>query len=294
VQRIVTGHLGEVSVADGQGKVELYGLGQLLQQNVGSHYTIQCRAVYGDSECGIELLPAVWSADDDVALGDRRRASVYDAREYEVTVAGTTNDTEGEPTWDTTVGNTTTEVETSVWAATTLYTLGKAVRPTVDNGYAYECVTDPSGTTGGTEPTWTTIVGQQVTDGTVTWECRKYVEWTCRDARTKTGTITGVTNNRQFADSSRYEDDNEFNNGKLTWNTGDNSGYTADLKKYTKSGGALEIYEPMPFTVQVGDTYTITQGCNKSFTTCKSRGNYKNFRGYPHLTGITELLRPPQ
>ena len=231
VQRIVTGRMGEVSVADGQGKVSLYGLSQQLQQNVGSQYTVQCRAVYGDAECGIELLPAVWSASDAVVIGDRRRASVYDAREYVVTVAGTTNDTEGEPSFDTGIGNTTVEA-----------------------------------------------------DG---------VEWITRDARTKTGTLTSKTDNRVFFDSARYEDDDEFNGGKLTWTSGDNSGYSADVKKYTLSTGEIELYEPMPFDVLGTEDYAITQGCDKSDTTCKARDNFDNYRGFPHLVGLTELLRPP-
>jgi hypothetical protein len=37
------------------------------------------------------------------------------------------------------------------------------------NGLAYQCTT--AGVTGSTEPTWPTIVGQTVTDGTIVWTC---------------------------------------------------------------------------------------------------------------------------
>ncbi|MBU4566986.1 MAG: hypothetical protein KKE29_19895 [Proteobacteria bacterium] len=59
----------------------------------------------------------------------------------------------------------------SDWAAATAYTAGNLVKPTAENGYFYEC------TTGGTshattEPTWPTVPGQTVTDGTAVWTCR--------------------------------------------------------------------------------------------------------------------------
>ena len=294
VQRLITGRLGGVTVEDGQYKAELFGLSQQMQKGIGEVYAAACQADLGDSRCGIELLPADWVADTDYALGDEVSASSYDARRYVATVPGTSNDTEGEPTWDTTTGNTTTEVESTVWAATTVYALGKAVRPTVDNGYAYECTTP--GTSGGSQPTWPTNVGATEADGTVVWTCRAYVEWTCADARTKNFTVTGVTDTRIFTDSARTEANAEFDGGLVTWLTGNNAGYTMDCKKYTLTSPTttIELHEPMPFTIQVGDTGTITQGCDKSATTCKNTfSNLVNFRGFPHVPGQQKLLQGP-
>lgn len=55
------------------------------------------------------------------------------------------------------------------WEATTAYSLGASREPTVDNTFRYSVTT--AGTSGATEPTWPTVVGSTVIDGTVTWTC---------------------------------------------------------------------------------------------------------------------------
>lgn len=57
----------------------------------------------------------------------------------------------------------------ATWAASTAKTLGMVVRPTTSNGFFYYCTV--AGTTGTSEPTWPTTVGNTVTDGGVTWKC---------------------------------------------------------------------------------------------------------------------------
>ncbi|RME56705.1 hypothetical protein D6779_10105 [Candidatus Parcubacteria bacterium] len=54
------------------------------------------------------------------------------------------------------------------WGANVAVKKGDRRRPTVANGFVYECTV--AGTTGATEPTWPTISGQTIIDGNVTWK----------------------------------------------------------------------------------------------------------------------------
>lgn len=52
-----------------------------------------------------------------------------------------------------------------VWVASTTFTLGQVIKPTVDNGFVYKIT--KGGQTGVTQPTWNTVIGGTLTDGTI-------------------------------------------------------------------------------------------------------------------------------
>lgn len=52
-------------------------------------------------------------------------------------------------------------------ANSTAYAVGDVVRPATGNGYVYQATT--AGTSGGSIPTYPTVIGQTVADGGVTW-----------------------------------------------------------------------------------------------------------------------------
>lgn len=100
---------------------------------------------------------------------------------------------------------------------------------------------------------------------------------------TVTGSVDSVVNNRIIADASRTENANEFAYGKITFTSGLNENLSMEVK--TSSSGSIQLHHPMPFEIEAGDTYSLSQGCPGRFIEdCKTRfNNVINFRGFPHL-----------
>lgn len=104
-------------------------------------------------------------------------------------------------------------------------------------------------------------------------------------------TVTTVTSRLSFIDTALTAADSYYNGGKLVWLTGDNAGLTFDVKKYASATDTVDLYEPTPYAIQVGDTANIFRGCDKTFETCRDDfSNVDNFRGFNHLPGIKDLI----
>lgn len=111
------GFLGDVTIQDDMYVVELRGLTQVLQQSIGEVYTPDCRADLGDVRCGILLTPPLWTPSTAFTLrkpGDASGGSVvrptsFNDRHFKANGDGTSDTVE--PTWDTTIGNTTADGE---------------------------------------------------------------------------------------------------------------------------------------------------------------------------------------
>lgn len=229
------GTIGEITRDENMFIAELRGIKQLLQQNITETHSVTCRADLGDTRCKVRITP------DD-------------------------------------------------WAATTAYTVradaeagsGSVVKPTTQDGRHYKCTV--AGTSGGAEPTWDTTIGNTTADGTVTWETIR--------ALSQDGTVTGVTDLANFADTALTEPDDWWTLGKITWVTGDNGGRSMEVKSSTSAGGLFELYLPMPDTIQVGDTFTIEAGCGKLITTdCRDKyDNVNNARAEPYIPGTDAFL----
>jgi uncharacterized phage protein (TIGR02218 family) len=108
---------------------------------------------------------------------------------------------------------------------------------------------------------------------------------------TTAGAVTTAINRRALSDSNRVEVDNWFQFGKLTFLTGLNAGLSRDVKLYTLTTGTLEFQTPFPFTIEVGDTYEVTVGYDKSIEQALTKfANVVNFRGFPDLVGQDHLM----
>ena len=159
--------------------------------------------------------------------------------------------------------------------------LGGPIESQAQNRH-FKCVV--AGTSGTDEPAWNDTIGGQTVDGTVTWEAIQ--------ALTQTGTVTTTGTDKEFTDSTRIEADNFWANGEIEWTSGLNSGLKMEVKISTDAG-VITLVQDMPFTVNMGDAYTIKAGCFKALIAdCRTKfDNTVNFRGEPYIPQRTEVSR---
>jgi uncharacterized phage protein (TIGR02218 family) len=105
---------------------------------------------------------------------------------------------------------------------------------------------------------------------------------------TNTGSVNGVTNKVTFTitgDAGLTGRATEFfTNGVLTWTSGSNNNDKYEIKQYTVAGSTrtVNLFLPTTYPIQVGDTFSISAGCDKTLTTCKNKfNNVINFGGFP-------------
>lgn len=87
-----------------------------------------------------------------------------------------------------------------------------------------------------------------------------------------------------------------FTGGKLIFNSGGNAGRAMEVKRHGVSGGnvSIELWQAMNEPVVAGDTFDVTPGCDKLFSTCQAKfGNGANFRGFPHMPGNDAVVSGP-
>lgn len=89
-----------------------------------------------------------------------------------------------------------------------------------------------------------------------------------------------------------------FTHGVLTFTGGDNTGISMEvLNQFAYGGGQDSMFLAlrMPYDIQVGDTFDLVAGCDKTVGTCRTKfSNIKNFRGEPFVPGpdyISDILQ---
>lgn len=106
--------------------------------------------------------------DDGLAI-DEQITTLSDAHHYNLLNQGWDNAKISDYTNRSITGSPTT------WVASTAYALNDLVVPTTANGYYYKVTNAGGGTSGASEPTWPTVIGDTVVDNTITWRCEGYV-----------------------------------------------------------------------------------------------------------------------
>jgi uncharacterized phage protein (TIGR02218 family) len=110
------------------------------------------------------------------------------------------------------------------------------------------------------------------------------------------GTVTALSAASTFTASGLDAfDDGWFTAGKLTFTGGANANLSMEVKSHRNNGAVtLSLWQAMAQPVAAGDSFTVTAGCDKQFSTCHDKfNNVVNFRGFPHIPGNDFVISYP-
>jgi uncharacterized phage protein (TIGR02218 family) len=102
--------------------------------------------------------------------------------------------------------------------------------------------------------------------------------------------VTTPSTQRQFTASGLLADATWYDNGKVLWTLGLNTGVISEVKTHA-TGGVITLQLPTPYEIVADDEFTITVGCDKTATVCKVKfANKVNFRGFDKIPGASRMM----
>lgn len=108
---------------------------------------------------------------------------------------------------------------------------------------------------------------------------------------TSTDFVVSTTSRASF-EGNIVQANGYYQYGLVRWTGGNNNGMVMEVKE--QAGATITLFQPMPYDIQVDDSYEIIAGCDKYFNTCKNKfNNVVNFRGFPHIPGRDKVMQYP-
>lgn len=280
--KLIKGNLGEVKIGRQQFSAELRGLSQKLQQVIGQIYSPSCRADLGDAKCGINL--ASYTVTGTVGSVSADNRAIFDAARTEPGPPG---------------GKAITGISIAQQAVVSCpghtFSAGSLVILSDILGVVQVGSYDTASPVVFHPGSGATLNGRiytllSVGAGTFTIDV---------DTRLYNSDPTVGQSDPSLIYSSYISGGNAtpataagtFDYGKITFTSGLNNGLSMEVKSSVP--GQIVLQLPMPYQIAAGDTYSLSQGCNKDFVTgCKNKfNNVVNFRGEPHVPGNDVLMK---
>lgn len=112
-----------------------------------------------------------------------------------------------------------------------------------------------------------------------------------KQAYTSSHSVSAVVSRRAFVVSTLTGAPTDaYTTGELTFTSGANAGSSHEVKSVLS--GTVTLYLPTSYPIEVGATFTITEGCDKRFKTCRDRfHNEPNFQGEPDIPGADTFFQ---
>lgn len=106
--------------------------------------------------------------------------------------------------------------------------------------------------------------------------------------------VTTATSRHVFTCSAAVEADDYYGEGKATGLTGANAGVSQKVQAF--AAGVFTLSLPMPFAVEVGDTFRFVAGCRlRLLEDCKAKfDNVLNNQSEPHVPGNDLITADPE
>lgn len=102
------------------------------------------------------------------------------------------------------------------------------------------------------------------------------------------GSLTQMKGDTAIVTGLGGHGDGWFTGGIVTWTSGAAAGRRERVELHRRNGdqSELKLWRETAAPVAAGDSFTVTAGCDKHFSTCRDKfSNARNFQGFPHLPG---------
>lgn len=97
------------------------------------------------------------------------------------------------------------------------------------------------------------------------------------------GTVIDDDTSQTFMVTVASKPDGYYDLGEIAFLTGENAGLRMMVRRWLTSG-LISLLAPLPFDVEIGDTFNLYPGCDKTESTCVTKfNNRQNFGGFKYI-----------